>query len=82
MENLQDYASDLLVLRLASGVTLEKVNFVENERVMYSWATMICWFTSFLKPLGENNYVANKRNMVAEMLAVTLLVSRGDTPNP
>jgi hypothetical protein len=27
---IQDYASDLLVLRLASGVTLEKVNFVEN----------------------------------------------------
>jgi hypothetical protein len=27
---VQDYASDLLVLRLASGVTLEKINLIEN----------------------------------------------------
>eukprot|EP00978_Attheya_sp_CCMP212_P000272 scaffold503_cov71-Attheya_sp.AAC.2 len=78
---IQDYASDLLVLRLASGVTLEKVSLVENERVMYTWATMI-WFTSFLKPLGKDNSLANKQNMVAETLAVIFLVSRRDTPNP
>jgi hypothetical protein len=40
------------------------------------------WFTSFLKPLGKDNSLANKRNMVAETLAVIFLVSRGDTPNP
>eukprot|EP00978_Attheya_sp_CCMP212_P019228 scaffold53623_cov55-Attheya_sp.AAC.2 len=40
------------------------------------------WFTSFLKPSGKDNSLANKRNMVAETLAVIFLVSRGDTPNP
>eukprot|EP00978_Attheya_sp_CCMP212_P019382 scaffold54306_cov38-Attheya_sp.AAC.2 len=111
--SIQAYVSDLLVLRLTSGVTLEKVNFVENislgskavlsttlyftrlrlfgvnvkvlgfkECVMYSWATMI-WLTSFLKPLGKDNSLANKQNMVAETLAVIFSVSRGgDTPNP
>eukprot|EP00978_Attheya_sp_CCMP212_P028464 scaffold98330_cov28-Attheya_sp.AAC.1 len=41
------------------------------------------WLTSFLKPLGKYNSLANKQNMVAEMLAVIFSVSRGgDTPNP
>jgi hypothetical protein len=40
------------------------------------------WLTSFLKSLGKDNSLANKRNMVAETLAVIFLVSRGDTPNP
>jgi hypothetical protein len=38
---------------------------------MYSWAAMMIWFTSFCKPMGKDNYLANKQNMmVADMLAV------------
>ena len=48
---------------------------------MYSWGTMIC-STLFLKPLGKDNSFADKRNMVAETLAVILLFSKIDTPNP
>ena len=60
-------------------VNLKVLGF--KERVMYSWATMI-WFTYFPKPLGKDNYLANKRNMDSETLAVIFFVSRGDTPNP
>ena len=52
-----------------------------KERVMYSWSTMI-WFSSFIKLLGKYNYLSNKQNIVAEMLVVIFLVSRGETPNP
>ena len=39
------------------------------------------WFTSSLKSLGKDDYLANKQNTVAETLVVIFLVSRGDTPN-
>ena len=61
------------------GVNAKVFGF--KELVMYSWATMV-WLTSFCKPVGKDNSLANKRNMVEETLAVIFLVSRSDTPNP
>eukprot|EP00957_Ditylum_brightwellii_P076131 5787452-Ditylum_brightwellii.AAC.1 len=61
------------------GVNAKKLGF--RERAMYSRATMI-WFTSFKKPIGADNGLANKQNMVAETLDIIFLVTRSDAPNP
>eukprot|EP00957_Ditylum_brightwellii_P017507 1319320-Ditylum_brightwellii.AAC.1 len=61
------------------GVNAKKIWL--REWVMYSWATMI-WFTSFKKPVGTDNGLANKWNMVAEALSIIFLVIRSDAPDP